>query len=137
MPLTVLIAADDRDIALVVTFAARLIWADCRALVAAGGGTALQHFADEGPDVVVLDVQMLPPDGFEVCRRIHETSGVPILLLTPRDSPADRARALALGARDYLTKPFAHDDLLAHLRAPAPASGGQPRDGGVQASRCI
>jgi len=105
------------DIALVVTFAARLVWPDCRALVAADGGTAPRHVADEGPDVVVLDVRMPPPDGFEVCRRIHETSGVPILMLTARDSPADRARALALGACDYLTKPFAHDDLLAHLRA--------------------
>jgi len=117
MPLTVLIADDDYGIAVVVAYAARQVWSGCRTLIAADGGTALRHFAAEGPDVVILDVTMPPPDGFEVCRRIRETSGAPILFLTASEGPAGKARAFALGATDYLLKPFDPDDLLAHLRA--------------------
>ena len=116
MPLTILIADDNRDLARIVAYAARQVWPGCRTLLAADGVEALRHFAAEEPDVVILDLSMPPPDGFEVCRRIRDTSGAPILILTVRDSPADRARALGLGATDYLTKPFDPDDLLARLR---------------------
>jgi DNA-binding response OmpR family regulator len=60
---------------------------------------------------------MPPPDGFEVCRRIRETSQVPILMLTVRQSTLDKVRALDFGADDYLTKPFDHLELQARLRA--------------------
>ena len=66
---------------------------------------------------MVLDVSMPPPDGFEVCRRIRESSQVPILMLTVHDATLDKVRALDLGADDYLTKPFDHLELLARLRA--------------------
>ncbi len=97
MPLTVLLADDDRDLAWIVAYAARQVWPGCRALIAADGGTALRHFAAEEPDVVILDVAMPPPDGFEVCRRICETSGAPILILTASEGPAGQARAFARG----------------------------------------
>jgi len=74
--------------------------------------------------VVILDVAMPPPDGFEVCRRIRATSGAPILILTATAGPAGQARAVALGATDYLLKPFDPDDLLARLQALTPAPGG-------------
>ncbi len=117
MSLKLLIAEDTSDVAEVVTFGARMTWPDCQVTVATNGQEALQAFADDPPDLVVLDVSMPPPDGFEVCRRIREASQVPILMLTVHDTTLDKVRALDLGADDYLTKPFDHLELLARLRA--------------------
>ena len=117
MTLKLLIAEDARDVADVVAFGMRMVWPDCHVTATASGADAIQRFGEERPDLVVLDVSMPPPDGFEVCRRIREISGVPILMLTVRDSTLDKVRALDLGADDYLTKPFDHLELLARLRA--------------------
>ncbi|MDP9486901.1 MAG: response regulator transcription factor [Actinomycetota bacterium] len=117
MTLKLLIAEDARDVADVVAFGARMNWPDCQVTIAADGEEALGRFEEEHPDLVVLDVSMPPPDGFEVCRRIREASRVPILMLTARDSTLDKVQALDLGADDYLTKPFDHLELLARLRA--------------------
>ena len=117
MSLKLLIADDAADVAEVVAFGARMAWPDCEVTVAASGQEALQAFAAAPPDLVVLDVSMPPPDGFEVCRRIREASQVPILMLTVHDATLDKIRALDLGADDYLTKPFDHLELLARLRA--------------------
>src|SRR5205823_7904494 len=117
MPLKLLIAEDDRDLAEVVAYGARQAWPDCRITIAADGREALKRFAEERPDLVVLDVTMPPPDGLEVCRRIRRTSRVPILMLTVRRNTLDKVRALDLGADDYLTKPFDHLELFARLRA--------------------
>jgi DNA-binding response OmpR family regulator len=117
MPLKLLITEDARDIAEVVAFGARMIWPDCRVAIAASGTEALRRFAEEPADMVILDAMIPPPDGFEVCRRIRETSNVPILMLTVRDGTVDKVRALDLGADDYVTKPFDHLELLARLRA--------------------
>jgi len=114
---TILIAEDDRDVATMVAYGVRLTWPDCRMEVASGGAEALRLFATEAPDLVVLDVSMPSPDGFEVCRRIREVSTAPILMLTARDTLVDKIRALDLGADDYLTKPFDDLELLARLRA--------------------
>jgi two-component system KDP operon response regulator KdpE len=113
----ILIADDSRDVAEVVAFGARMTWPSCAVTVAESGSEALRRFGDESPDLVVLDVAMPPPDGIEVCRRIRETSQVPILMLTVRDATVDKVRALDFGADDYLTKPFDHLELLARLRA--------------------
>ncbi len=121
-----LIAEDTPEIARVVAYGARMAWPDCRVTIAPDGAEALFHFGKEQPDLVVLDVQMPPPDGFEVCRRIREVSPVPILMLTVRDATLDKVRALDLGADDYLTKPFDHLELLARLRALVRRSGTQP-----------
>jgi two-component system OmpR family response regulator len=69
-------------------------------------------------DVVVLDVMLPGADGFEICRRMRD-SGVwaPVLMLTARDAVEDRVSGLDVGADDYLTKPFAFEELLARLRA--------------------
>lgn len=124
--LKLLIAEDATDVAEVVAFGARMTWPDCEVTIAGSGQAALQHVADNPPDLVVLDVSMPPPDGFEVCRRIRETSQVPILMLTVRDTTLDKIRALDLGADDYLTKPFDHLELLARLRALVRRSSGMP-----------
>ena len=124
MRLKLLIAEDTPDAAEVVAFGARMTWPDCQVTLAASGTKALAHFAAEPPDLVVLDVSMPPPDGFEVCRRIRESSQVPILMLTVHDATLDKVRALDLGADDYLTKPFDHLELLARLHALVRRSSG-------------
>ena len=117
MTLTLLIADDEPDVADVVAFGARIVWPDCNVTFARTGNEALRSVEREMPDLVVLDVSMPPPDGFEVCRRIRETSQVPILMLTVHDGTIDKVRALDLGADDYVIKPFDHLELLARLRA--------------------
>lgn len=125
MTLKFLIAEDARDVAEVVTFGVRLTWPDCHIRVAANGLEAIDLFMAEPADLVILDVTMPPPDGFEVCRRLREISQVPILMLTARDAMLDKVRALDLGADDYLTKPFDHLELLARLRALMRRASGQ------------
>ncbi len=93
MTLKLLIADDARDVAEVVTFGARMVWPDCEVTVASSGWEALGRFEEERPDLVVLDVSMPPPDGFEVCRLIRESSQVPILMLTVHDTTLDKVRA--------------------------------------------
>ncbi|MDQ3855769.1 MAG: response regulator transcription factor [Chloroflexota bacterium] len=132
-----LVAEDDPDVAEVVAFGARMTWPGCRVMIAKSGEEALRLFQEEPADLVVLDVSMPAPDGFEVCKAIRSRSQVPILMLTVRDSTLDKVRALDLGADDYLTKPFDHLELLARLRAlvrrrnaeTAPKSAGFEADG--------
>jgi two-component system OmpR family response regulator len=69
-------------------------------------------------DVVVLDAMIPAPDGFEVCRQVRaKDRWMPVLMLTARGDTADKVRGLDAGADDYLTKPFALDELLARVRA--------------------
>jgi DNA-binding response OmpR family regulator len=124
VPPKLLIAEDNVDVAEVVAFGARMTWPGCEATIAASGAEALEAFERERPDLVVLDVAMPAPDGFQVLRRIRETSTVPVLMLTVRDATVDKVRALDLGADDYLTKPFDHLELLARLRALLRRAGG-------------
>ncbi len=84
---------------------------------AADGVEALQAAGDFVPDLVVLDLGLPRLDGVEVCRRLRETSDVPILMLTARSGTDDRVEGLDSGADDYLVKPFELDELLARSRA--------------------
>lgn len=68
-------------------------------------------------DVVVLDVMLPDGDGFELCSRLHRRNGVPVILLTARDTTSDRIRGLDLGADDYLTKPFEPRELVARINS--------------------
>ncbi|HEX4744377.1 MAG TPA: response regulator transcription factor [Candidatus Limnocylindria bacterium] len=85
--------------------------------VAVDGPAALAAARDRPPDLVVLDVMLPGLDGVEVCRRLRQGSDVPVLMLTARDAISDRVAGLDAGADDYLVKPFAHDELLARVRA--------------------
>ena len=69
------------------------------------------------PDLVILDIMLPRMDGMEVCRRIRAKSRVPIVMLTAKDRIPDRVAGLDIGANDYLTKPFATEELLARVRA--------------------
>ncbi len=117
MSLRILVADDARGVAEGVGFGARMIWPDAEVRIVSTGQEALQAFAEQAPDLVVLDVSMPPPNGLEVCEEIRKTSRVPILMLTVRDTTLDKVRALDLGADDYLTKPFDPMELLARMRA--------------------
>jgi two-component system copper resistance phosphate regulon response regulator CusR len=82
------------------------------------GDEALYQAAVNSYDVIILDVMIPAPDGFEVCRRLRNSGGrTPILMLTARDAVEDRIVGLDRGADDYLTKPFEFRELLARLRA--------------------
>lgn len=85
---------------------------------AVDGSEALRNLALSSPDLIVLDVLMPGVDGLEVCRRLRKAGdSTPILMLTARDSVANRVEGLDAGADDYLVKPFALDELLARVRA--------------------
>jgi two-component system response regulator MprA len=86
--------------------------------LAEGGEQALQRLGRNEPDAMILDVLMPGVDGLEVCRRLRsEGSRLPVLMLTARVEVEDRVEGLDAGADDYLTKPFALDELKARLRA--------------------
>jgi two-component system, OmpR family, response regulator MprA len=87
--------------------------------LAADGEDALERLAENGePDAVVLDILMPKMDGLEVCRRLRrEGHRLPVLMLTARDEVENRVAGLDAGADDYVTKPFALEELLARLRA--------------------
>jgi two-component system response regulator MprA len=88
--------------------------------LAADGGEALSVLAAEEPqpDAVILDVLMPGVDGLEVCRSLRKAGNhVPVLMLTARDEVENRVAGLDAGADDYVTKPFALEELLARVRA--------------------
>ena len=84
--------------------------------VAPDGPTALAATRERPCDLVVLDLMLPGLDGMEVARRLRAGSSVPIIMLTARDSVADRVAGLEHGADDYLVKPFAFEELLARIR---------------------
>src|SRR5437870_1011949 len=84
---------------------------------APNGETALDVLSGREVDLVVLDLGLPGIDGIEVIRRLRTWSSVPVIVLTVRDAPSDKVSALDAGADDYVTKPFAMDELLARMRA--------------------
>jgi DNA-binding response OmpR family regulator len=106
-------------------------------LTARDGSTALAGLAAEPVDCVLLDVMMPGASGFEVCRRIRETSQVPVLFLTARDTDTDKLRGLGLGD-DYIVKTASPAEIVARVKTvlrrtrptPGAGSGGQVLDFG-------
>jgi DNA-binding response OmpR family regulator len=111
----VLVADDDHDLRELIAFT--LTQAGYLVVKAADGRAALDTFAAESPDLVVLDINMPRASGFEVCERIRQRSRVPVMMLTVRGEEEDLVRSLDLGADDYLTKPFSPRTLLARIKA--------------------
>lgn len=111
----ILIVEDEEHLR--ATLAYNLRKAGYEVQVAASGPEALQQFGATKPDLVLLDVMLPGYDGFEVCRRIRQVSGVPIVMLTARTEEIDTVVGLELGADDYIAKPFRIRELLARVAA--------------------
>lgn len=85
--------------------------------MAPDGPTALDTFAAEDIDIILLDLMLPGMSGTEVCRQLRQTSSVPVIMVTARDSEIDKVVGLELGADDYVTKPYFARELIARIRA--------------------
>jgi two-component system response regulator ChvI len=81
------------------------------------GASALKALTDNPPDLGVFDIKMPGMDGMELLRRLRETSSMPVIFLTSKDDELDEALGLAMGADDYISKPFSQRLLIARIRA--------------------
>jgi two-component system KDP operon response regulator KdpE len=111
----VLVVEDDPNLAraLAINLRAREYVVD----LASGGRSALALVAERHPDVILLDLGLPDMDGVEVIEGVRGWTRTPIIVLSARQTSHDKVRALDVGADDYVTKPFAMDELLARLRA--------------------
>jgi len=117
VPMKVLVVDDERAVRESIRRALELEGYEIE--LAEDGRQALDRLeSDSQPDAVVLDILMPGVDGLEVCRTLRKSgSSIPVLMLTARTQVEDRVEGLDAGADDYLTKPFALEELLARLRA--------------------
>ena len=106
---------DDRNILTSVSIALQAEGFVTR--VYSDGATALKAFADNPPDLGVFDIKMPSMDGMELLRRLREFSSMPVIFLTSKDDELDEALGLAMGADDYIAKPFSQRLLIARIRA--------------------
>jgi DNA-binding response OmpR family regulator len=112
---TILVIEDETTIAEAV--AARLRSEGFTVHIAPDGPSGVEACAQRAPDLVILDLMLPGLDGLEVCRSIQRDRAVPVLMLTARDTEDDLVVGLAVGADDYLTKPFSGRELVARVRA--------------------
>ena len=112
---TILLVDDEDSIQKLLTFP---LQRDGYKIVAARDGeAALERFAEEKFDLVILDLALPKLDGLEVCRRLRAQSMVPIIMLTARDEEIDKVIGLEIGADDYITKPFSISEFRSRVRA--------------------
>jgi two-component system response regulator ChvI len=115
MPASIALVDDDRNILTSVSIALQAEGFTVR--IYSDGEAALKAFAENPPELVVLDIKMPRMDGMEVLRRLREKSQVPVIFLTSKDDEIDEALGLAMGADDYIAKPFSLRLLIARIRA--------------------
>jgi len=121
---------DDRNILTSVSIALQAEGFATR--VYSDGAAALKALTDNPPDLAVCDIKMPRMDGMELLRRLRETSTLPVIFLTSKDDELDEAAGLAMGADDYIAKPFSQKLLIARIRAilrRSAMSGATPSDG--------
>jgi DNA-binding response OmpR family regulator len=112
---TILIVEDDRNTAALV--AAYLEREGFSTVVVHDGGQAIQAAGDCKPVFVILDVMLPNVDGWEICGTLRKSSQVPVLILTAREEEVDRVAGLAMGADDYVVKPFSPRELVERVKA--------------------
>src|ERR671929_497692 len=112
---SVLVVEDEASIASFVSLYLKNAGYEVR--TAATGAEALTAIASSQPSLIVLDLMLPDIDGIEICRRIRQSSDVPILMLTARDEDVDKIIGLEVGADDYLTKPFNPRELVARVKS--------------------
>jgi len=129
---TIALVDDDRNILTTLSIALQAEGFATR--VYSDGEAALKALTENPPDLAVFDIKMPRMDGMELLRRLRETSELPVIFLTSKDEEQDEAAGLALGADDYITKPFSQRLLLARVRAilrragpPTAEPAGEPR----------
>jgi DNA-binding response OmpR family regulator len=114
----VLIADDEPNIVMSLQFLMEAAGYEVRTV--ADGAAALRLLDDFRPDLVLLDVMMPTRNGYEICQAIRETPalhGIKVVMLTAKGRDIDAEKGLALGADEYVTKPFATKDLVAKVKA--------------------
>lgn len=112
-----LVIEDHQNIVDVVKLCISLRWPTAEVVDASDGSTGLTMAETESPDVIILDIGLPLMDGFQVLQELRRFSNVPVIMLTVRDQDTDVARALQMGADDYVTKPFSHVEFLARVEA--------------------
>jgi DNA-binding response OmpR family regulator len=111
----ILIAEDNRNIAALLS---KYLQRDGFAtIIAPDGSEALRRVLTQSPSLVILDLMLPEIDGWEVCRRIRDSSEVPIMMLTALEQEADRIRGFSLGADDYVVKPFSPREVVERVKA--------------------
>ena len=118
MSRTVLIVDDEPNIVLSIKFLINQQSYEVR--TAGNGEEALQELRRQIPDLILLDIMMPKPDGYEVCQLIRSTpewKDIPVIMLTAKGRDVEKQKGLAMGADDYITKPFATHELVAKVRA--------------------
>lgn len=115
MTATIALVDDDRNILTSVSIALQTEGFLTR--VYSDGESALKALIENAPDLAVLDIKMPRMDGLELLRRLREKSAIPVIFLTSKDDELDEALGLAMGADDYIAKPFSQRLLIARIRA--------------------
>ena len=115
MPRTILIVEDDKNIADLLRLYLEKEEIACH--VAGDGLAGLEKFQQVQPDLVLLDIMLPGMDGWSVCRKIRETSKIPIIMLTAKGELEDKVSGLEMGADDYITKPFEAKEVVARIHA--------------------
>ena len=110
----ILIVEDERKIARFLEL--ELLHEGYEVDTAGDGRTGLEKALEWKPDLLILDLMLPELSGIEVCRRLRHESDVPIIMLTAKDDVSDKVMGLDMGADDYMTKPFAIEELLARIR---------------------
>jgi len=113
----VLLIEDDPSVVEAVSLAFELRWPDVTAISTSQGEKGVELVRAESPDIVILDIDLLDINGFEVLRQIRSFSDVPLIILTVKIDEMDKVKGLELGADDYITKPFSHLEFLGRAKA--------------------
>ena len=123
MPTKVLVVEDDKNIADLLRIYLEKEQMECK--IAGDGLSGLDEFHQFQPDLVLLDIMLPGMDGGSVCKKIRETSKVPIIMLTAKGELEDKVSGLEMGADDYITKPFEMKEVLARIHAVLRRFGGE------------
>ena len=111
----ILLVDDEQSVQTLLTYPLRK--EGYEVVAAHDGREALDRFAEQRFDLVVLDIMLPKLDGIEVCRRMRSRSQVPIIMLTAKDDEIDKVLGLEMGADDYITKPFSLREFRSRVRA--------------------
>lgn len=117
MTKTVLVVDDEPNIVLSLEFLMKKAGYEVR--IARDGNAALESVVEKTPDLILLDLMIPGRDGYDVCqtlRRSEEWRRIPIIMLTAKGREVEKEKGLALGANDYITKPFSTTELTARVR---------------------